>query len=318
MPLVLTGARLKKLAIGTYKLLVPASRIGHSYRQFTAGMTQRRPVRRFARSRARETAAKAAELILTIGRDGGTSGVRGVNHLLLQLPSVADLDFSWLAKVFSLMVLPFADEDFAIIFGGYFVVNRLMPVGLVAVAIYFGMVASDFAFYGIGAAARRIQWLRRFAVDDRVRNFADALCRNLFELVALCRVVPGLDLIAFVACGWTRVPLARFMLASLVISALYLPLMLYLVIVFGDALDDHAGLWTWPFLVAIVAVTGFVRNRIFSLREAVPSGDPVPEVRRPRSRFRLSQTSSRPAPIWRPRLGRLPAVPRTMRWLRSR
>jgi hypothetical protein len=155
-------------------------------------------------------------------------------------------------------------------------------------------------------------------VDDRVKNFAATLRRNLFELVALCRVVPCLDLIAFVACGWMRVPLARFMLASVVISALYLPLMLYLVIEFGDALDDHAGLWTWPFLVAIVAITGFVRNRIFSLREAAPSGDPAPQARRPRSRFRFHQTPYRPSPTWRPRLGRLTAVPRTLRWLRLR
>jgi hypothetical protein len=66
------------------------------------------------------------------------------------------------------------------------------------------------------------------------------------------------------------VPLGRFTLASLIVSALYLPLMLYLVVVFGDAMDDHAGLWTWPFLLAAVAIIGFVRNRIFSLGSAVP------------------------------------------------
>src|SRR5262245_38481763 len=147
-------------------------------------MTQRRPVRRLAEAKGVRDGHQGRGLDPGDRPGRGNTGVRGVNHLLLQLPSVADLDMSWLAKFFSLMVLPFADEDFAIIFGGYFVVNRLMPVGLVAIAIYFGMVASDFAFYGIGAAARRIQWLRRFAVDDRVRNFADALRRNLFELVA--------------------------------------------------------------------------------------------------------------------------------------
>jgi membrane protein DedA with SNARE-associated domain len=239
-----------------------------------------------------------------------------VNHLL-QLPGVAELDFSWLARFFSLMVLPFADEDFAIIFGGYFVVNRLMPVGLVAGAIYFGMVASDFAFYGIGAAARSVPWLRDYAVDDRVKNFANSLRRNLFELVALCRVVPGLDLIAFVACGWTRVPLARFMLASLVISALYLPLMLYLVIVFGDALDDHAGLWTWPVLVALVAIAGFVRYRIFTLRGAGVAGAPAASEP-PRHRFRVYEPRYRPSALWRPRLGRLHTVPRTLKWFRPR
>src|SRR4051812_25423603 len=228
--------------------------------------------------------------------------------------SLTDLDLSWLARFFSLVVLPFADEDFAIIFGGYFVVNKLMPVGLVAATIYVGMVASDFAFYGVGAAARRVQWLARWAVDDRVKSFANTLRRNLFELVALCRVVHGLDLIAFIACGWMRVSFTRFMLASLIISALYLPLMLYLVIVFGDALDDHAGLWAWPALVAIVAIAGFVRNRIFNLRGPSPavagSADaPVAAPGRPRSRVHQPRYRE----VWPSRLGRL-ALPRPVRW----
>jgi len=88
---------------------------------------------------------------------------------------ISDIDYSWLAKFVSLIVLPFADEDFAIILGGYIVVNRLMPVGLVVVTIYVGMVASDFALYGIGAVARRTPWLKRVAVRERVRSFADTL-----------------------------------------------------------------------------------------------------------------------------------------------
>src|SRR5258707_8344330 len=145
---------------------------------------------------------------------------------LTALLHFSDHDFSWLAQFFSLLFLPFAHEDLAIILGAYVVVNNIMPVGLVALCIYGGMVVSDFALYGIGAGARRLPWLTRLAVDDRVRGFADVLKRNLFGIVALCRVVPGVVFVGFVACGWTRVPLARFAVASLLVSALYLPLML--------------------------------------------------------------------------------------------
>jgi membrane protein DedA with SNARE-associated domain len=179
-------------------------------------------------------------------------------------------DLSGFARVTSLLVLPFAHEDLAIVFGGYIIVNKLMPTGLVALSIYGGMVASDFALYGIGAAARYLPWLRRFAVDQRVRRFGDRLKRNVFGLVALCRVVPGVVFVAFVACGWTRVSLARFTVASLVISALYLPLMLYLVIVFGDTLDDRLGFWAWPMLLVAISASNFVRKRVFAFREAVP------------------------------------------------
>src|SRR5216684_9047022 len=182
-------------------------------------------------------------------------------------------DYLWLAQFFPLLVLPFAHDDLAITFGAYVVVNKIMPVGLVALCIYGGMVASDFVLYGIGVGARHLPWLTRLAVDDRVRSFADTAKRNLFALVALCRVVPGVVFIAFVACGWARVPLARFTVASLVVSALYLPLMLCIVVFFGDALDDRAGLWTWPFLLCVLVAIGFVRKQVFTFQEPSQTAD---------------------------------------------
>lgn len=191
-------------------------------------------------------------------------------HLLQSIGAFANfanlavLDAPGLAKVASLLVLPFAHEDLAIILGGYIIVNHLMPAPLVAASIYGGMVASDFALYGLGAAARRVPWLNRYAVDARVRRFGDTLKRNVFGLVLLCRVVPGVVFVAFVACGWMRVSLARFTAASLVVSALYLPLMLFLVIEFGSVLDNHIGLMAWPILFGAVAATGYVRKRVFA------------------------------------------------------
>ena len=195
-------------------------------------------------------------------------------------------DYSWLAQFFSLLFLPFAHEDLAIILGAYVVVNDVMPVGLVALCIYGGMVASDFALYGIGAGARRLPWLSRLAVDDRVRNFTDMLKRNLFEIVALCRVVPGVVFVAFVACGWRRVPLARFTVASLVVSALYLPLMLCIVVFFGDTLDGRVGWWTWPFLLCVLVAIGFVRRQVFNFQQEPRLADRILPIHVPLRKVR--------------------------------
>lgn len=180
-----------------------------------------------------------------------------------------------MAQFFTLMILPLAHEDLAIILGAYLVVNKVMPVGIVVLCIYGGMVVSDFALYFVGAGARRIPWLTRWAVDDRVRNVAATLQRNLLGLLALCRVVPGVAFIGLIACGWTRVPLGRFAVASLIVSAFYLPLMLYLAVVFGDALDDHVGWGAWPTLVVILAGIDLVRRRIFAFHAI---GDPLADA----------------------------------------
>lgn len=194
------------------------------------------------------------------------------------------------AKMTSLAVLPFAHEDLAIILGGYLIVNDLMPSVLVVLSIYGGIVASDFALYGIGAAARYVPWLSRYAVDERVRRLSETLKRNVFGLVALSRVVPGVVFVAFVACGWARVSLAKFTAASLIVSALYLPLMLYLVIVFGEVLDDSVGLWAWPILFIAIAAASFARKRVFAFRDTKIS-ETVDEAAIPDSCFGMPPLS---------------------------
>jgi membrane protein DedA with SNARE-associated domain len=196
-----------------------------------------------------------------------------LSELLVAFNLSGGVDLANAAGLASLLMLPFAHEDLAIVFGAFFIVNKVLPVGLVVLCIYGGMVASDFALYGIGAGARHLPWLNRFAVDDRVRRFGQNLTRNLFGWFALCRLVPGVVFIAFVACGWARVPLARFTVASLLVSALYLPITLYLAIVFGDALDDHVGLWSWPVVLVALMATAFVRRRVFAFGSATGADD---------------------------------------------
>jgi membrane protein DedA with SNARE-associated domain len=236
-----------------------------------------------------------------------------VSHRLLELFYVADIDYSWLAKFLSLLVLPAAHEDIAIVLGGYLVVNQLMPVGVVVATIYFGMVASDLALYGIGLGARRVPWLSRIAVNDRIENFGGTLQRNLFGLAALGRVVPGAVFLIMTACGWTRVPWTRVAMASLFSSALYLPLMLYLVIVFGDALDDRVGLWTWPFLLGLIVALAFMRYRVFTFRERPQT---PAELAGPHPRWRSRPTVAaryRSRAVQVPAFLRLNAIPRTAR-----
>jgi len=69
------------------------------------------------------------------------------------------------------------------------------------------------------------------------------------------------------------VPLGRFAVASLVVSALYLPLMLFIAVFFGDTLDDRVGSWTWPFLLCVVVAIGFVRRQVFNFQEEAKPAD---------------------------------------------
>jgi membrane protein DedA with SNARE-associated domain len=166
----------------------------------------------------------------------------------------------------SFVILPFAHEDIAIVIGAYFAANHLLAGGLVIAAVAGTILASDFALYAIGAAARRLPWLARRVIDGRVRGLGDALMRDLFAFVAMCRFVPGLVVVSGIACGWTRVSFARFTLATIFVSASYVVMMLYLITVFGDALDDHIGLWAYPLLLVVLGCAAFARRRILAFR----------------------------------------------------
>lgn len=225
---------------------------------------------------------------------------------LAALLHVLSHDVSWLAS-FLLVCLPFAYADLAIVLGAYVVVNAIVPVAPAALCIYAGMVASDIALYGIGAGALELPWLKRLALDARTRNFANLLDRDLLGVLALGRAVPGVAHVAFIACGAMRVPLTRFIAASLFVSALYLPVMLCLMVFFGGALDARIGAWTWPVLLAMVIAMELVRRRVFGFHDAearATAAEPAAHRAQPQRITQLEPKplSARPAargPRWR-------------------
>ena len=180
----------------------------------------------------------------------------------------ASLDAASLWRSASLATLPIALDDLAIVLGAYLMVNHVASAGTTIAAIAGTILASDLLLYGIGAGARRMPWLQRCAVDERVRGLGEAFRRDLFAFIALCRFVPGLAFVAGIACGFARVPLTRFMMATICVSASYVVMMLYLVTVFGHALEGEMGLWTWPLLLALLAAAAFARQRILAFRGA--------------------------------------------------
>jgi hypothetical protein len=104
----------------------------------------------------------------------------------------SDYDYSWLAQFFSLLVLPFAYEDLAIILGGYIVVNKIMPVGLVplcttaawsrATSLCTGSARARGAYRGSRGSRLTTACLRRAAQAQSVRD------RRALPRCSRCRV----------------------------------------------------------------------------------------------------------------------------------
>lgn len=73
-----------------------------------------------------------------------------------------------------------------------------------------GIALGDLGLYGLGVAANRWAYLRRRLALGRGARVALQLERRLAGAILLARVIPGLRLLTYTACGFFRLPLLPF------------------------------------------------------------------------------------------------------------
>jgi membrane protein DedA with SNARE-associated domain len=101
-------------------------------------------------------------------------------------------------------------EDLAIAVGVALATQGAISWALSFGAVGGGIAAGDVGLYAFGLAATRVPALKRRYVVARSDWARGLLVRRLPSAVLLARVIPGLRLATYSACGFVRVPLLRF------------------------------------------------------------------------------------------------------------
>ncbi len=101
-------------------------------------------------------------------------------------------------------------EDLAIAAGVALAAKGVISWELSIAAVGGGIALGDLGLYALGLGARRIGWLRRRYGGDRSEWARGKILTQLGSAVLLARVVPGLRLATYTACGFVRVPLLPF------------------------------------------------------------------------------------------------------------
>jgi membrane protein DedA with SNARE-associated domain len=101
-------------------------------------------------------------------------------------------------------------EDLAIAAGVALATQGVISWELSLAAVGGGIALGDLGLYAMGHYATRVPWLRRRYVGDKSLWARDQLVRRLPSAVLLARVIPGLRLATYTACGFVRVPLVPF------------------------------------------------------------------------------------------------------------
>lgn len=141
-------------------------------------------------------------------------------------------------------------EDLAIAAGVALATQGLIGWPLSMAAVGGGIALGDIGLYGLGLAATRVPGLRRRWIDAPAGTTAQRralwihtqLRQRLASAVLLARVVPGLRLVTYTACGFLRVPLAAFSAWVLLAVALWTLGLYGLSVAIGAELATRLGL----------------------------------------------------------------------------
>jgi membrane protein DedA with SNARE-associated domain len=101
-------------------------------------------------------------------------------------------------------------EDVAIAAGVAVATQGALSWEWAFVAVAGGIALGDLGLYGLGVGANRIPLLRRKYIEGRESRARDLLASRLASAVLIARVVPGLRLVTYTACGFWRTPMAPF------------------------------------------------------------------------------------------------------------
>jgi membrane protein DedA with SNARE-associated domain len=161
-----------------------------------------------------------------------------------------------IATCVGLLLLSFVHEETAIIAGGYLVTGHQLPVALVVGALTVGIIAGDWAIYGLGAFASRLPRLERWINSGKLVRPRAWLQKRLLFVIVVARLFPGPGILfpVFSGLGVLGVSFPRFAVRSAVVAAIYTPVMLYLTVLYGDALVPRLGWVAWLVLLIAPAI----------------------------------------------------------------
>lgn len=103
-------------------------------------------------------------------------------------------------------------EDLAIAAGAALAAQGSISWEWAMFSVGAGIAAGDLGLYALGLAARRVPYLRQRLIDrpGAAGRLSLHLERRLAGAILLARVIPGLRLVTYTACGFYRLPWWRF------------------------------------------------------------------------------------------------------------
>ncbi len=167
----------------------------------------------------------------------------------------------------ALVLTTFLLEDLAIAAGAALAVQGSLSWELAIASVAGGIAVGDIALYGLGLAANRVPYLRRRFVLERKNWVARHLENRYASAILLARVIPGLRLVTYTACGFFRLPLGPFVGWVAIAVSVWTVGLMWLGATIGVALSSALGIPA-PLVVGVLIVV--LALGLSLLRRAAP------------------------------------------------
>ncbi|MEM9616326.1 MAG: hypothetical protein AAF936_00050 [Pseudomonadota bacterium] len=162
----------------------------------------------------------------------------------------------------TIFVLPFIQEDAAVIGAATASITGAGATPIILIVIFMGLLGSDAWKYWMGRLARRYEWAHKFAEKPGVSLAGDLISKEFVQTMLTARFVPGTRIPTYIACGFFKAHYGKYILVLGMTAAMYIALMFGLFHGLGAVAGEKAKFWL-P-VIAVTLLAAYVVFRWFN------------------------------------------------------
>ena len=153
-------------------------------------------------------------------------------------------------------------EDAAILTAALLSADGLVSTQLAFTALFVGIFTGDLGLYVLGRYLNKLPRLRAFLDINAVHRAHSWLQRRMTATVFLVRVIPGLRLPVYTACGFFRLSCKRFSALVFLASLLWTAAVFFGLFSIGVMFWSDLGNWKWLLIPVLTGLIVFGHKKI--------------------------------------------------------
>ena len=146
-------------------------------------------------------------------------------------------------------------EDAAIVSAALLSADGMIAPELAFLALCIGIASGDIGLYGMGILLKRWHRLVRLFDAEKIDQASIWLKKQMISTVLLVRVIPGMRLPTYLACGFFLLPFFRFFLLVILATVVWTGAIFSGFYCFGTMFWAELSSWKWlliPILIVVI------------------------------------------------------------------